>query len=64
MTKKEAAQFKAAWQAALTEGRVIRYNNGQSMKSFKTREEALKAVEQINTFAGGASIVAIEGANQ
>jgi hypothetical protein len=39
MTKKESIQHKAEWQKALSEGRVVRYNNGQPMRSFITQAE-------------------------
>jgi hypothetical protein len=50
MTKKEAIARKAAWGAALTEGRVVRYNKGLSMRSFATADEAQAFVRQIKTF--------------
>ena len=50
MTKKESIARKQAWQQALSEGRVVRYNEGCSMRSFKTQDEAHAFVQQIKTF--------------
>ena len=40
MTKKEARERKAAWQQALLDGRVVRYNDGMELRSFPTVEAA------------------------
>ena len=40
MTKKEAKARKAAYQLALSEGRVVRYNSGLSYRAFPTVEAA------------------------
>lgn len=48
LTKKEAAARKAEWTKALTEGRVIRFGNGDSFRSFPTieaRDEFLAKLE-------------------
>ena len=45
MTPRKAAKIrKTAWQAALAEGRVIKINNGETMKSFPTIELAQEAI--------------------
>jgi hypothetical protein len=62
MTKKEAKARKEAWQQALKNGRVVRYNNGCSMRACNTIEEANAFVRQIKTFCPDdmAEIVRIE----
>jgi hypothetical protein len=40
MTKKEAKARKAAWQLALTQGRVVRHNDGMTLTSNKTVHDA------------------------
>jgi hypothetical protein len=39
-TKKEAKARKEAWTKALSEGRVVRYNDGMEFRSFLTAEAA------------------------
>lgn len=53
MTKKEAKARKVEWTNALKEGRVVRYNNGCSMRSFKNTYDAQDFVRQIKTFCPG-----------
>jgi hypothetical protein len=50
MTKKEARARNEAYRQALTEGRVVRYNQGCSFRSFKTVEQACAFIQQIKTF--------------
>lgn len=40
MTKKEAKARKEAWNKALMEGRVVRFNDGMEFRSFATAEAA------------------------
>lgn len=40
MTKKEAKARKAAWSLALSEGRVVRFNDGLEFRSFPTADAA------------------------
>jgi hypothetical protein len=45
MTPRKAAKIrKAAWQTALNEGRVIKFNGGETFKSYLTVEQANKAL--------------------
>lgn len=44
-TKKEAKARKAAWTAALADGRVVRTNDGNTLTAYTTKEAALRAVE-------------------
>jgi hypothetical protein len=50
MTKKQARIRNEAYRQALAEGRVVRYNQGCSFRSFKTAEEAEAFIQQIKTF--------------
>jgi hypothetical protein len=40
MTKIEARIAKSNWAKALTEGRVVRFNDGASFKAFNTADDA------------------------
>ncbi len=44
MTKKESKARRAAWQSALLEGRVVNWNDGMSLTSYRTTQEAQQAV--------------------
>jgi hypothetical protein len=44
-TKKEAKARRAAWNAALAEGRVVRTNDGNTLTAYATVEAARRAVE-------------------
>ena len=50
MTKKEARARNEAYRTALEEGRVVRYNDNCSFRSFPTIEAAEAFVRQIKTF--------------
>ena len=50
MTKKEAKARNEAYRKALQEGRVVRYNDNCSFRSFATAEAAQAFVQQIKTF--------------
>ena len=59
MTKKEAKARKEAYVKALKEGRVVRYNDGCSFRSFAT-VDAAKDFETHTRAAGlGANIVIV-----
>lgn len=47
MTKKEAREHKVNWNRALAEGRVVRYNGGNSFRSFPTVEEANDFIKKL-----------------
>jgi hypothetical protein len=44
MTKREAKANKAAWNNAIREGRAVRFDNGQSARSYPTAAEAQAAL--------------------
>ena len=56
-TKKEAIERKVAWNRALIEGRVVRYNDGLTMTSYSTKEKAEAAARELE----GAELVALIG---
>ncbi len=57
MTKKEAKTRKSAWQLALSEGRVVRTNDGNTLTSYPTVEQAQAAVATCWKVGIGAEIV-------
>ena len=59
MTKKEAKARKEAYTKALAEGRVVRYNNGLSFRSFKTVEDAEAFAEQARQMDKDAGIIRV-----
>jgi hypothetical protein len=59
MTKKEAKARKAAWQLALAEGRVVNWNDGFSLTSYATVEQAQQALATIIANGLSAHIVQI-----
>ena len=60
-TKKEARVRKAAWTAALVEGRVVRTNDGNTLTAYATVEAARRAVETNLKVGLVAEIVEWEG---
>ena len=44
-TKQDAKARRAAWNAALAEGRVVRTNDGNTLTAYATVEAARRAVE-------------------
>ncbi len=47
------------WSKALAEGRVIRYNFGQTLRSYLTAEEARAEIERFKDAGHHASIVVV-----
>ena len=61
MTNKKAAKMrKAAWNQALIEGRVVRFQNGITLRSFLNTDTACKAVEEAKAAGLQAEIVSIQ----
>ena len=48
---------KAAWSLALSQGRVVRYNGGLTMRSYPTAEEARMECERFKDAGHHASVV-------
>ena len=59
MTKKEAKARKEAYTKALKEGRVVRYNEGCSFRSFATVAAAEAYVAEITGAGLAANIVVV-----
>lgn len=57
MTKKEAAERKTAWQKALREHRVVRYDGGLTLRSYLTPEAAAEAVDLLRAQGRDAELV-------
>jgi hypothetical protein len=57
VTKKEARARKAAWQQALSEGRVVRYNEGLTLVSYPTMAARDKALSEAKAAGVPAAIV-------
>lgn len=56
MTKREAKAHKLAWNTAIAEGRAVHFNTG-SFRSFKTADEAQRAVDDANRMGIEANII-------
>ena len=57
MTKREAAERKAAWSLALKEGRVVRFPEMDRLTSYPTNERAARAVIEARAAGITATIV-------
>ncbi len=62
MTKKEALTRRAEWDRALSEGRVIRYNDGASFTSYRTLAERDLALVVAKAQGITAEVVSMETA--
>jgi hypothetical protein len=59
VTKKEAREAKRRWSLALAEGRVVRYDDGLTLRAFLTREQAEAALVVAREDGRDASIVVV-----
>lgn len=64
MTKKEARAGKEAWTKALAEGRVVRFDEGMSFRSFKSNADAQVFAASLPVEAKPEVLTVVDGVRQ